>query len=281
MIKTERLVMVEVEPPKNSDMSTLIQIAYEFIEKNVTSMVFADSPCAIPRVDPILTAVKIKEETGIDVVPHLSCRDKNRVALGSTLLGAHANGIRNMMLVTGNPVPVNKSHSIKSVFNCDSVSLMELAADLNRFELQKNPLRYGGIVDYHVEHLDLEIKRVKAKMESGALFFVSQPVYTPEDADKVRKIAAAARASIYCSIMPLVSRKNADYVRDKLVGIHVPDSLVEKFSPDMSREEGEAIGLANAKEMLGCIDDFTYGYYFNFPFNRTYLLDSLLPLLNR
>lgn len=281
MIKIERLLMVEVEPPKSSDMSSLIKIAHELKEKNVTSMVFSDSPCSIPRADPILTAVKIKEESGIDVVPHLCCRDKNVVALRSLLLGAHANGIRNMLLLTGNSVPVNKSQAIKPVFNCNSISLMELAADLNRFELRKNPLRYGGVVNYDIEHLDIEIKRVKAKMESGALFFASQPVYTPEDVAKVREIALVTKANIYCTIMPLVSRKNADFVRDKVMGVHVPDSLVEKFSPDMSIEEGEAVGLANAKEMLACIDDFTYGYYFNFPFNRTYLLDQLLPLLNR
>lgn len=277
----ERFLMVEVDPPQNGDMSDMIKIAEDFKKLDVTSITFTDCPGGVPHADSILTAVKVKEETGMDVVPYVCCRDKNLIALRSQILGAHANGIRNMLFITGDQVPVDKQNAINSVFNCNSINLMELATDLNRFELVKNPIRFGGGVNYVDVPLDIEIKRVKAKMDNGALFFFSQPVYTEEDADKVRQIAKLTGANIYCGIRPLVNKRNADFLKEQVKRINVPDELVMAFSPDMSREEGEAIGLEHAKKMLAYINDFTYGYYFNFPYNRTYLLDELIPFLQR
>ncbi|MDO4542714.1 MAG: methylenetetrahydrofolate reductase [Bacillota bacterium] len=277
----ERFIMVEVKPPKNGDMAPILKIIADLKEKGVTSITFPDRPGGIPRADAVLTAVKVKDEINIDVVPHVACSGRDRVLLRSLLLGAHANGIRNMFFVSGAQSSVNSGVSSAEVSVCSSLGLMELASDLNRFDLIKNPLRIGGTVNYKNIYIDEEIKLVRTKMEQGALFFFSHPVYTEEDVETVRQIAKSTGANIYCSVMPAVSKKNAEFIRYHYPNVNIPEDLIERFNDAMTIEEAEYVGLANAKKMLGYMDDFTYGYHFAFPFNRTYLLDELLPLLRR
>ncbi|MEG0874132.1 MAG: methylenetetrahydrofolate reductase [Clostridiales bacterium] len=276
MISNKKFIMVELTPPKNGDLSELLKSARQLKDYNITSVTFSDSPGGVCCVDSVLTAVKIREELGMDVIPHLCCRDKNALSLRSQILGAHANGIRNMLFITGDDVLFAKREAIKPVFDCNSVSLMNIAADLNHYELHRSPIRYGGGVNYAKDAIDSEIKSVKAKMQKGALFFFSRPVYCKEDADTVRTIAQETNAKIYCGVMPLVNRKNAEYVNSHISGVNVPQDIIESYDLTMTRDEGEAIGIENAKKMLAYIKDFTYGYYFHFPFNRVYLLGELL-----
>ena len=224
----------------------------------------------------MLMAGKVSKETGIPVMPHICCRDKNAIAIRSLMLGAHINGIRNFLVITGDPIPSVARSSIKSVFNFDSTGLMRLIKEMNEEQLEHSPMCFGGCINQGRRNLDLEIGRVKKKMEAGAVFFMTQPVSTKESADRVRKIKEETGARILCGIMPFVSLKNATFMKNEMTGIEVTQEVLNRYRPEMTKEEGEEAGILLAKEMMALMDDFADGYYFSFPFNRVHMLEKIL-----
>jgi homocysteine S-methyltransferase len=209
-------------------------------------------------------------------MPHICCRDKNAIAIRSQMLGAQLNGIRNMLVVTGDPVPMMARETVKSVFNFDSVGLMKILRDMNDEIFPEKPITYGGAINQGRRNLEVEIGRVKKKMAAGASFFFTQPVFGEEDAARVRQIKEETGARILCGIMPLVSRRNALFMKNEMTGIAVTDAIVAQYPENAAREEGEAIGVRIARQVIRLTEDFADGYYFSFPFNRVYLLEQIL-----
>ena len=162
------------------------------------------------------------------------------------------------------------------MFNFDAVGLMKIIQELNREELAKDPITFGGALNPGRPNLEVEIKRTRRKMEHGAEFFLTQPIFTLEDADRVRRIKEETGARILCGIMPLVSLRNALFIKNEMVGIHVDDETIARFSSEMSKEEGELAGVAIAKQVMEMTKDFVDGYYFSIPFNRVRLLKKIL-----
>lgn len=274
--KGEKLITVELVPPLNADDETIIQSANYLKKLGIDALTFPDSPSGRTRVDSILMAKKVAEETGMCVIPHVSCRDKNAIAIRSQLMGAYINNIYNMLIITGDPVPVTERGQIKSVFNFDSSRLMSMIEDMNSDFFTEAVIVYGGAVNQGRRNLDTEISRVKKKMANGASFFMSQPVFTAEDANNLRRIKNETGARLLPGIMPLISRKNALFMKNEISGIGIDDEIVELFPEGATREQGEEIGVLLAKRAMEMCDDFADGYYFSFPFNRVYLLEKLL-----
>lgn len=210
------------------------------------------------------------------VMPHICCRDKNAIAMRSQLLGAYINHIHNFLVITGDPIPSLVRSSVKSVFNFDSVGLMRIMNDMNEEQFAEAPLCYGGAINQGRRNLDVEIGRVKKKMDAGAAFFLTQPVSTREGAERVRKIKEETGACILCGIMPFVSLKNATFMKNEMTGIDVNEEVLARYRQDMTREEGEQAGIELAKEMMALTEDFADGYYFSFPFNRVSMLEKIL-----
>ena len=139
----EKLIAVELAPPLGSDDNKLMEAAHSLKESGVDVLTFPDSPSGRTRADAVLMAEKVQRETGICVMPHLCCRDKNAIAIRSQLLGAHINNINNFLVITGDPIPSVMRQSIKSVFNFDSVGLMKIIRDMNEDQFSTSPLVYG------------------------------------------------------------------------------------------------------------------------------------------
>ena len=272
----KKLIAVELAPPLSVDDEKLMDAAHLLKKSRVDVLTFPDSPSGRTRVDSVLMAGKVSKETGIPVMPHICCRDKNAIAIRSLMLGAHINGIRNFLVITGDPIPSVARSSIKSVFNFDSTGLMRLIKEMNEEQLEHSPICFGGCINQGRRNLDLEIGRVKKKMEAGAVFFMTQPVSTKESADRVRKIKEETGARILCGIMPFVSLKNATFMKNEMTGIEVTQEVLNRYRPEMTKEEGEEAGILLAKEMMALMDDFADGYYFSFPFNRVHMLEKIL-----
>lgn len=275
-IKDKKLIAVELAPPFGADDKKLLEAAHMLKGLGVDVLTFPDSPSGRTRIDSVLMAQKVKNETGFDVMPHICCRDKNAIAMRSTFLGASINGINNFLIITGDPIPVMARQVVKSVFNFDSVGLMRIADEMNSEALKDSPLTYGGAINQSRRRIESEIKRVQKKMEAGAEFFLTQPVFTAEDAERLRRVKEETGARILCGIMPLVSRKNALFMKNEISGVNVTDEVIERYPESTSREDGENIGVELAKEMIAATRDFADGYYFSFPFNRTYLLKRII-----
>ena len=275
-IKDKKLIAVELAPPFGADDKKLLEAAHMLKGLGVDVLTFPDSPSGRTRIDSVLMAQKVKNETGFDVMPHICCRDKNAIAMRSTFLGASINGINNFLIITGDPIPVMARQVVKSVFNFDSVGLMRIADEMNSEALKDSPLTYGGAINQSRRRIESEIKRVQKKMEAGAEFFLTQPVFTAEDAERLRRVKQETGARILCGIMPLVSRKNALFMKNEISGVNVTDEVIERYPENADREDGENVGVELAKEMIAATRDFADGYYFSFPFNRTYLLKRII-----
>lgn len=274
--KTKKLIAVELAPPVSANDEKLLAAAHFLQNEDVDVLTFPDSPSGRTRVDSILMAEKVRRATGMCVMPHICCRDKNAIAMRSQLLGAYINDIHNMLIVTGDPIPAQARQTVKSVFNFDSVGLMRIARDMNEEFFADTPLTYGGAINQGRPNLEVEIKRVRKKMETGAEFFLTQPIFSKEDADRVQRIKNQTGARILCGVMPLISRKNALFMKNEIAGVTVTDEIVARYPEHGTKEEGEAVAVEIAKEMIECTKDFADGYYFSFPFNRVYLLKAIM-----
>lgn len=275
-IKDKKLIAVELAPPFGADDKKLLEAAHSLKGLGVDVLTFPDSPSGRTRIDSVLMAQKVKNVTGFEVMPHICCRDKNAIAMRSTFLGASINDINNFLIITGDPIPVMARQVVKSVFNFDSVGLMRIADEMNSEALKDSPLTYGGAINQSRRRIESEIKRVQKKMEAGAEFFLTQPVFTAEDAERLRRVKEETGARILCGIMPLVSRKNALFMKNEISGVNVTDEVIERYPENAGREDGENVGVELAKEMIAATRDFADGYYFSFPFNRTYLLKRII-----
>lgn len=274
-VKDKKLIAVELAPPVSANDEKLLEAAHFLRNEDVDVLTFPDSPSGRTRIDSVLMAEKIRRSTGMCVMPHICCRDKNAIAMRSLILGAHINDIHNLLIITGDPIPSLARQTVKSVFNFDSVGLMKIVRDMNQEYFPDAPMVYGGAINQGRRNIEVEIKRVKRKMEIGAEFFLTQPVFSKNDADRVRHIKESTGARILCGIMPLISRKNASFMKNEIAGVDVTDEIIQRYPEHGTKEEGEAVGVAIAREIIEYTKDFADGYYFSFPFNRVHLLKEI------
>ena len=271
----KKVVAVELDPPYDADYERLVELTRKLQSGNCDIITMADSPMGRSRVDSILMSIKLRQETGMPVMPHVCCRDKNMIAMRSTLLGAYINDIRNLLVVTGDPVPGESRINTTSVFDYNSIRLMNYIKEMNEEHFSADPFCYGGALNYARGSIDKVIERMQRKIDAGARYFLSQPAYAKEDIERLYQIKQKVDTKILCGIMPFVSWRNANFVKNEFFGITVPDSVVMRYNKDMSREEAELVGAEIANETIEQLKDFADGYYFMLPFNRVSLMDNI------
>ncbi len=272
----KKVVAVELDPPFDANIDHIMECAHSLKAVKPDIITFADSPMGRSRVDSILMGTKIAEETGMRVMPHVCCRDRNMISMRAGILGAYIHGIRNLLLVTGDPVPGESRVSTTGVFDYNSVRLMEYVQEMNVEHFSKEPIYYGGALNYNRGSLENVINKMNQKITAGAKFFLTQPVFSKEDADRLKEIRSRVDTKLLCGIMPLVSYRNANFIKNELTGIHVPEEIVNRYRPDMSREEAEITGAQIANEIIQVTKDFADGYYFMLPFNRVSLMQKII-----
>lgn len=271
----KKVVAVEIDPPFDANDEKILECVLKLSKCNVDIITMADSPMGRSRVDSVLMSVKIAGETGMQVMPHLCCRDRNLIAMRSVILGAYVNKIRNMLIVTGDPVPSASRNEITSVFDYHSIKLMNFLKEMNEEHFREDPIYFGGALNQGRGTLENVIKRMRDKISAGAVYFLTQPIYSDEDIDRIRQIKEQVDTKILCGIMPLISWRNANFIKNEVSGIYVPDEIVERYSPDMSKEEAEWMGAKIAGEIIEKLSPFADGYYFMLPFNRVSLMEKI------
>ncbi len=271
-----KLIAVELAPPVDDNDQKLLDAAHILKQSHVDVVTFPDSPSGRTRADSILMAEKVYKETGLRVMPHLCCRDKNAIAIRGSVLGAQLNGIKDFLVITGDPVPVMFRQTTRSVFNFDSVGMMKLLQSMNEEVFSGDKITYGGAINQNRLNTRFETDRIKRKMEAGAEFFLTQPVFSRQQAQVLRAMKAETGATILVGVMPLVSRRNALFMKNEMAGIEIPDEIIERYGENATRQEGEECGIQIAREILEYTDDFADGYYFSFPFNRVHMLAHIV-----
>jgi homocysteine S-methyltransferase len=272
----KKVIAVELDPPYDANADQVMECAHVLKSVGVDMVTFADSPMGRSRVDSILMSIKIAGESGNSVMPHICCRDRNMISMRASLLGAYIHGIRNLLIVTGDPVPGESRVSTTGVFDYNSVQLMEYVREMNIEHFSGEPFYFGGALNYGRGTLDKVIDRMKRKIEAGATYFLTQPIYSLEDVQRIRQIKERVNTKILCGIMPLVSYRNACFIKNEISGIQVPDEIVNRYHPDMSKEEAEIVGAHLALEIMEYLNPIADGYYFMLPFNRVSLMEKII-----
>jgi homocysteine S-methyltransferase len=227
-----------------------------------------DGPRAQSRMGALLSALMIEREVGLETVVHYACRDRNLLGMLSDLLGASAAGIHNLLIITGDPPKMGPYPEATAVFDIDSIGLTNLVSRLNRgLDPGGNPLgqptRFvvGVGVNPAAHDLDRELARFAWKVDAGAEFAVTQPIFDLDQLDRFLAKVDRFQIPIIAGIWPLVSLRNAEFLANEVPGVSVPDSVLERMRQASTRGKEEALaeGVRISQEMLAAVADRVQG----------------------
>jgi methionine synthase / methylenetetrahydrofolate reductase(NADPH) len=279
-MQKRRIVVAEVDPPRGTDASTEIEGSKLLVEAGADAITIADNPLSIMRMSNLALATLLMQQMDARILLHIACRDRSLIGTQSHLLGAHALGISNILAVTGDPVATQAYQGSSGVFDMASHKLIELISSFNRgdFDTGKNGLRtnfyVGGAFNCASRKLENEVKRFQRKIQAGARFIMSQPVFDIQRARKVTQACGVLNVPLLLGIMPLVSERNAEFLHHEVPGIDVPEATRKRME-GLRGAKGRAEGLEIAKELMSEIADEVDGFYLITPMNRYDMIADL------
>ncbi len=274
LARGEFITMVEIVPPKGTNIDKEVEGARFLKSVGVDAVNIPDSPRASARMSNQALSLLIQREVGIEAILHYTCRDRNVLGIQSDLLGAAAVGIRNLICITGDPPKMGNYPDATAVFDVDSIGLVNIVHRLNRgLDLGGNPIGTGtsfvigvganpGITD-----LDEEIRRFEYKVEAGAEYVVTQPVFDLRLLEVFLRRIEGCRIPVVAGIWPLVSVRNAEFMKNEL-RVSVPDSILERMARAQTPETARAEGVAIAREMLIAARQMVQGAQISAPNGR-------------
>ncbi|MCY7379091.1 MAG: bifunctional homocysteine S-methyltransferase/methylenetetrahydrofolate reductase [Gemmatimonadaceae bacterium] len=282
---------VEIVPPRGVDATRMLADVGQLKRAGVDAVNVPDGPRAQSRMGALLTSLLIEQRVGIETVTHYACRDRNLLGMLSDLLGASAVGLRNLLLITGDPPKMGPYPSATAVFDIDAIGLTNLVRNLNHGRDPGDnsigaPTKFVVGVGVNPAPIDLEheLKRFAWKVEAGAEFAVTQPVFDPAQLENFLRRTEGARIPIVAGIWPLVSVRNAEFLANEVPGVSVPEAVIARMrsAGDRSKEHAVAEGIAIAREMLERVRGSVQGVQVSAPFGKVELAlevfrDSLDP----
>jgi homocysteine S-methyltransferase len=268
---------VEIVPPKGVDPSPMFEQVRRLKEAGVDAVNVPDGPRAQSRMGALLSALMIQREVGLEAVVHYACRDRNLLGMLSDLLGAAAAGVRNLLIITGDPPKMGPYPEATAVFDIDSIGLTNLVSRLNHgLDPGGNPIgeptRFvvGVGVNPAAPDLERELRRFAWKVEAGAEFAITQPVFDLEQLDRFLQRVESFRVPIVAGIWPLVSLRNAEFLANEVPGVSVPAEVLDRMrraSAD-GKEAALAEGVRISREMLAAVAERVQGAQVSAPLGR-------------
>ena len=274
LARGEFVTMVEIVPPKGTDIRKEIEGARFLKSVGVDAVNIPDSPRASARMSNQALSLLIQREVGIDAILHYTCRDRNVLCIQSDLLGAAAVGIRNLICITGDPPKMGSYPDATAVFDVDAIGLVNIVHNLNRgLDIGANPIGMGtgfvigvGANPGHTD-IDEEVRRFEYKVEAGAEYAVTQPVFDIRLLENFLRRIEHCRVPVVAGIWPLVSVRNAEFMKNEL-RVSVPDSILERMARAANPEAARAEGVAIAREMLINVRETVQGAQISAPQGR-------------
>jgi methionine synthase I (cobalamin-dependent)/5,10-methylenetetrahydrofolate reductase len=274
LARGEFVTMVEIVPPKGIDIRKEVEGAKFVKSVGVDVVNIPDSPRASARMSNQALSLLIQHQVGIDAVLHYTCRDRNVLGIQSDLLGAAAVGIKNLICITGDPPKMGNYPDATAVFDVDAIGLVNIVHNLNRgLDLGGNPIGAGtGFVigvgaNPGLTDLDEEVRRFEYKVEAGAEYAVTQPVFDLRLLENFVRRIEHCRIPVVAGIWPLVSVRNAEFMKNEL-RVSVPDAVLERMARAQTPEAARAEGVALAREMLLAVRQTVQGAQVSAPQGR-------------
>jgi methionine synthase / methylenetetrahydrofolate reductase(NADPH) len=276
----EFVASVEIVPPRGVDATRMLADVRALKEAGVDAVNVPDGPRAQSRMGAMMTSLLIEQQVGIEAVCHYACRDRNLLGMLSDLLGASAMGLRNLLLVTGDPPKMGPYPDATAVFDIDSIGLTNLVRNLNRgLDPGGNPIgaptRYAIGVGVNPAAIDPaeERRRVSYKVEAGAEYAITQPVFDAAQLERFIHEVEHLHLPIIAGIWPLVSLRNAEFLANEVPGVVVPDTVITRMrrANEQSKEAAIAEGIAIARELFERVRPMVQGVQVSAPFGKVEL----------
>lgn len=286
--KKELPILVELDPPKNLDISGIMKGAEELARAGVDAITLAEHPLAILRTDNLSLAHMIKEKFKIETVVHLTCRDRNVLGLQAQIMGAHFLGIKGILAITGDPAASSDQPGVSGVFDVNSFGLIKM---INNFNLgynmagskmkDKTDCSIGAAFSFRPSNPDLQLRRLEKKVALGAGFIMTQPLFDLEAVEKMMELTSHIDAKIFPGIFPLISARNAEFLHNELPGITIPSSIRKKLAGYERVEDQRKAGLDFTASLIDEIKDFAHGLYLISPLNKWEVIVDMIRVVGK
>ena len=257
LAKGEWITTVEVTPPRSWNLDAILEKAKVCAAAGVDVLNVPDGPRASPRLSPLVTAMKIQNEGGIDAVLHVCCRDMNLIAMQAQLLGCAAVGLNNLLFITGDPPKLGNYSFASGVFDTDSIGLVKLQKHLNQGidlggqKIDPPTAAVCGVgADPNAIDFDREIRRLHEKAEAGANYVTTQPVFDVHSLERFLDAIADTHLPVIAGIWPMASLRNALFMKNEVPGVVVPDWIIERMQASDTKEGQLEIGIEIARQTL-------------------------------
>lgn len=283
LLRKEFVTLVELVSPKGVSAEKEVEKARRLFHFGIDAINIPDGPRASARMSALAMAVTIQREVGIEPVLHFACRDRNVIGMQSDLLGAWALGVRNLIAITGDPPKLGNYPDATAVFDVDAIGLTNLIKRLNHgLDLAGNPI--GNPTGFFIGvgfnpgaiNLDEELRRLDWKIEAGAEYIVTQPVFDIRILERAMKRIEHVKLPLLCGIWPLVSYRNAEFMNNEVPGASVPPEIMERMRRTTTKEEGFAEGVKIAKETFERVKNEVAGVQLSAPMGRIEGIFSIL-----
>ena len=293
----KKVIAIELDSPKDADLTNYLAGAKRLQAAGADLLTIADCPIARARMDSSLVACRVHRELGLCTLPHMTCRDRNLNATKALLLGLYAEGVREVLAITGDPIPTAERDEVKNVYQFNSRKLAQYIVSLaGEGREMPSPMTVFGALNLNARNFEVELRRAGEKLENGMSGFLTQPVLSEQAVENLRhtRETLGERAKILAGIMPVVSQRNAIFMENEVNGIHVAEEIIDAFagldreqgealgleiSLKMAREQGEALGLEISLKMAREALPYADGFYLMTPFNRVALMERLIARL--
>ena len=277
----KKVIAIELDSPKDADLTNYLAGAKRLQAAGADLLTIADCPIARARMDSSLVACRVHRELGLCTLPHMTCRDRNLNATKALLLGLYAEGVREVLAITGDPIPTAERDEVKNVYQFNSRKLAQYIVSLaGEGREMPSPMTVFGALNLNARNFEVELRRAGEKLENGMSGFLTQPVLSEQAVENLRhtRETLGERAKILAGIMPVVSQRNAIFMENEVNGIHVAEDIIEAFA-GLDREQGEALGLEISLKMAREALPYADGFYLMTPFNRVALMERLIARL--
>ncbi len=282
--KTEKAISIEITPPRSVDLTPMLEKVQKCKDVGVDAINIPDGPRASARISPMVAGVMIEQKIGIEVILHYCCRDRNLIGMQSDILGGYAAGIKNYLVITGDPPKLGNYPQATAVFDVDAVGLTKVIHNLNHGEdiagNEINPptsILIGVGANPCAVNLKKEIKHFYNKIDAGAEYVMTQPVF---DADTLLRFIDTTskykQIPVIAGIWPLVSLKNALFLKNEVPGVEIPDRIIERMEKANTKEDALKIGIEIAHEIKQKIDSSVQGYQISAPFGKVDLAINII-----
>ena len=277
----KKVIAIELDSPKDADLTGYLDGARRLQAAGADLLTIADCPIARARMDSSLVACRVHRELGLNVLPHMTCRDRNLNATKALLLGLYAEGVREVLAITGDPIPTAERDEVKNVYQFNSRKLAQYIVSLaGEGREMPSPLTVFGALNLNARNFDVELRRAQEKLQNGMSGFLTQPVLSAQAVVNLKKTreTLGEKAKILAGIMPVVSQRNAIFMENEVNGIHVDAEIIERFA-GLDRAQGEELGLEVSVKAAQAAAPYADGFYLMTPFNRIALMERLIARL--